>query len=231
MGYPSPEAVSDPVRDVCRKQLRRVHTLIEPWGGIRTVGIENRSHEIFRLESGRLLRGRVLRSVLRHALTVEICLVTVGARMSAEVQRLLTENATLDALVLDAAASAATSSLMDELRRRICAEADERGEGTTLAYGPGFRGWQSEDTKTLFSYLQEGAPVRLNDQLMMTPEKSLLNVIGTVPLACAGHGNPNPCRLCDLERCSLRQSNAAAARKEMADDARRARPEVSGSGV
>jgi hypothetical protein len=59
----------------------------------------------------------------------------------------------------------------------------------------------------LFSYLEtEPLPVRLNEQLMMIPEKSLLCVIGIAPGARLAPPEVVPCRLCDLESCSLRRA-------------------------
>lgn len=48
-------------------------------------------------------------------------------------------------------------------------------------------------------------PVRLNEQLMMTPPHSLLVVIGVVPAEQRWRRDPVPCRMCDLHPCSLRR--------------------------
>lgn len=207
MGYPAAENVSECVRDLCLEQVRRLEDLVDPWGGSRAVRIEGVESDTVRLDCGRALRSRRLASILRRATNLEVCVATVGARVTAAINGLVAAGAMVEALALDAAASAATTSLMTQLRARVCDEALERNCGTTLPYGPGFTGWQIEDTPTVFSLLEgEPLPVRLNQQLMMIPEKSLLNVMGVEP---GGRGTPRevvPCRLCDLERCTLRQA-------------------------
>jgi hypothetical protein len=206
MGYPGPEHVSEPVRELCREHLQRFGDFVEPWAGTHEVQIEAVEADGVLLQGGRVLRSRRLASVLRHATTLQICLATVGGRVSAEVERLMAAGATLEAWTLDAAASVAVTSVMTELRRHLCTAAAAANCGTTLRYGPGYTGWRIEDTPVLFSYLdEEDLPVRLNGQVMMTPAKSLLNVIGLVPGGGTVTREVVPCRICDLAHCSLRQ--------------------------
>jgi len=207
MGYPGPERVSEAVRDLCREHLRRVGDFIDPWAGTHDVRIEAVEADGVLLQEGRVLRSRRLATLLRHATALHICLATVGARVSAQVDRLIAAGAMLEAWTLDAAASVAVTSVMTELRRHLCTEAAAANYGTTLRYGPGYTGWRIEDTLVLFSYLnEEDLPVQLNGQVMMTPAKSLLNVIGLVPGGRTVTREVVPCRICDLAHCSLRQA-------------------------
>jgi hypothetical protein len=207
MGYPAAENVSESVQELCFEQIRRLEDLLDPWGGRRLVRIEGVDSETVRLEVGRTLKGRRLASILRRATNLEVCIATVGARVTAAINDLVTAGAMVEALALDAAASVATTSLMTQLRARVCGEALEQNCGTTLAYGPGFTGWRPEDTTTVFALLEaDPFPVRLNEQLMMIPQKSLLNVMGIEPGGHRTQSEVVPCRLCDLVRCSLRQA-------------------------
>jgi hypothetical protein len=237
LGYPDSGSVSGPVREVCLDQLRRLGDFIAPWAGSREVRIDGVDDDSVRLESGRTLTSRRLATILRRATSLGICLVTVGPGIMPEIERLLAAGATVEALALDAAASAAASALMAELRKRICAQATERHCGTTLRYAPGYTGWHIRDTPTLFSYFdEESVPIQLNQQLMMTPAKSLLGVIGIVP---GGHSTARevlPCRLCDLERCSVRlapyqptRNPAAPGERSATSEVGRAQGEVPGS--
>jgi hypothetical protein len=207
MGYPSAETISESVRDLCFEQIRRLEDLIDPWGGHRVVRIESVDHETVHLEFGRRLKSRRLARLLRRATDLEVCIATVGTRVTTAVNNLVAAGAIVEALALDAAASAATTSLMTLLRARVCKEAREQNFGTTLAYGPGFIGWRIEDTTTVFSLFEgDPLPVRLNEQLMIIPAKSLLNVMGIEPGGPTTRSEVVPCRLCDLTRCSLRQA-------------------------
>lgn len=208
LGYPGPDRVSEPVREICLAELGRLDCLITPWAGSYEVRIERIDTDVIRLDGGRALKSARLSKILRQASALQICLATVGPEVTAEVERLTAEGSMVEALALDAAATAAVTELMGMLREHTCAEAGKRQYGATLRYGPGYTGWCLEDTAVLFSYLDgERLPVRLNQQLVMLPAKSLLNVIGLVP---GGHAAAEvlSCRLCDLLGCGLRRAPA-----------------------
>jgi hypothetical protein len=227
LGYPDSDSVSGPVREICVQQLRRLGDFVTPWAGSHEVQIEGVNGDRVRLTSGRTLNSGRLATILRRATSLRICLVTVGPRITAEIERLIATGAMVEALTLDAAASAAASALMGELRKRVCAQATERHCGTTLRYAPGYTGWHIRDTPTLFSYFdEESVPIRLNQQLMMTPAKSLLGVIGIVPGDHSAAHEVLPCRLCDLERCSVRLAPYQPTRNPPAPGERSATSEV-----
>jgi hypothetical protein len=227
LGYPDSDNVSGPVRAICLEQLRRLGEFIVPWAGCHEVRIEGVDDDSVWLESGRTLNSRRLANILRRATSLRICLVTVGPKIIPEIERLMATGAMVEALAFDAAASAATSTLMAELRERICAQATQRDCGTTPRYAPGYTGWHIQDTSTLFAYLdKESVPIRLNQQLMMIPAKSLLGVIGIVPGGHSAAHEVLPCRLCDLVRCSVRRAPYQPARNPTAPGERNATSEV-----
>jgi len=206
LGYPDREHVSAPVQEICLDQLGRLDQFLRPWAGVHEVRVEEVTADTVRLDCGRTLSGRRLATILRRATSLQICLATVGAEVMEEIKHLVAEGAMLEALALDAGASAAVTRVMAAVRERVCNNAQARGFGTTIRYGPGYTGWQLEDTAVLFSYLgRHRLPVRLNEQFMMLPAKSLLNVIGLVPGGTAQAPEVVPCRMCDLEHCSVRQ--------------------------
>lgn len=226
MGYPGPERVSEPVRTICLAQLGRLEHFIEPWAGSHEVRIEAVENDSVRLDCGRTLSSRRLANILRRATSLQICLATVGAEVMSEIERLVATGSMVEALALDAAASAAVKVLMAAVREQVCTDAEKRHCGTTLRYGPGYTGWRLEDTAVLFSYLDAARlPVRLNEQRMMMPAKSLLSVIGLVP---GGHVTAEvpSCRICDLERCSVRQTPSDPTRHPAAPGERKATSEV-----
>jgi hypothetical protein len=208
MGYPDASRVSHAVLDIALEQLARLDQFVEPWGSCRHLLIDRVDRDRVHLRSGLALRSRRVAGLLRHAMSVELCLVSLGHAITAEVHRLLAADQMIAALALDAAASAATHALIARFRERLCTEAAHEACGTTIPYGPGYTGWDIRDLPGLLSCFttnDEPPPVRLSAHQMMVPEKSLLCVIGIVSRKEASHQHVMPCRLCDLTTCSLRQ--------------------------
>lgn len=207
MGYPDAASASESVREVVGAQVHRVARLVEPWGACREIQVERVGGDSVRLASGQTLTGRRVASMFRRARSVAVCLVTVGAAATAEVRRLMATGCMVEAMAVDAAASASAHASMGVLRARVCADASQRRCTTTVQYGPGYSGWEIGDMAAVFSCLATaGVPVRLNDELMMVPEKSLLGIIGIVPGQRRPAREVEPCRMCDLDPCSLRRA-------------------------
>jgi len=182
MGYRGSRSVSEPVREICVEQLRRLDQFIQPWGGSGEIGIDGINGDTVVLAGGRTLHGANLANTLRCATSLTICLGTVGPSIMAEIKALAAADCTVEGLALDAAGSVALTLFMTQLRKRVAADAKARNCSTTLRYGSDHRGWKGENSTTLLSYLGgEALPVGLNERRMLVPEKSLLEVIGLVP--------------------------------------------------
>lgn len=206
IGYPSLERMSAPVRAVCLEELARLPALCEPWGVWRDFEVRTVREHGIELAGGLELRSRRLAKLMRRARALRLVVTTLGDRISLEIRRLIDENCMLEGLALDAAATAAVHALTEQLIRQSCHDAQARGLGTTPRYAPGYTGWSIHDIAVLFATLEpEHIPVRLNAQLMMRPEKSLLSIVG---LTDDGRiASPvEQCRGCDLIHCSARKA-------------------------
>ncbi|AMN47932.1 hypothetical protein ACG33_12650 [Steroidobacter denitrificans] len=206
IGYPSPERMSEPVREMCLQQLVRLPSLCEPWGTWRDFELRSAHQDGIELAGGLQLISRRLAKLMRKARTMRLFVATLGEAVSREIQHLVHDACMLEAMVLDAAATAAVHALTENLIRRTCDEVQQRGLGTTTRYAPGYTGWNIGDIGVLFATLEcEHMPVQLNAQLMMRPEKSLLSIVG---LTDDGHiaAPLEQCRGCDLIHCSARKA-------------------------
>lgn len=206
IGYPSPERMSEPVREICLRELARLPALCEPWGTWRDFEVRSVRGEGIELAGEIALTSRRLAKLMRRARVLRLFVATLGDEVSRETRRLVHDNQMPEALSLDAAATAAVHALTEALIRRTCDEARRRGLGTTVRYAPGYTGWNIGDIAALFATLDhERVPVELNSQLMMRPEKSLLSVVGltddgqiAAPL--------EQCRGCALVHCTARKA-------------------------
>jgi len=206
IGYPSPERMSEPVREICLHELARLPGLCEPWGAWRDFGVHAVRADGIGLTGGLELTSRRLAKLLRRARVLRLFVTTLGDAVSREIHRLVNDNQMPEAMSLDAAATVAVHALTEELIRRTCDEARRRGLGTTTRYAPGYTGWNIGDIAALFATLEhEQVPVQLNAQLMMRPEKSLLSIVG---LTDDGHiaAPLEQCRGCALVHCTARKA-------------------------
>jgi len=211
IGYPSPEHISAPVRDTCLAEIARLPALCEPWGTWRDFELRSTHADRIELAGGLRLSSRRLARLMRRARTLRLFVATLGDGVSHEIRRLVHDDCMPEAMALDAAATVAIHSLSEDLIRRTCDEVQKIGLGTTTRYAPGYTGWDIRDITALFETLGQEMPVRLNAQLMMRPEKSLLSIVGltddgrvAAPL--------EQCQGCDLLRCSAREAPYRAPR-------------------
>ncbi|CAB1368328.1 hypothetical protein [Denitratisoma oestradiolicum] len=214
MGYPHGQPISPPIQEVINEQLAQLDGLAQPWGTWLEIPIECIDGEQIRLTDQGCLRSRRLSKILRKSSAIRLILATLGPRVSEKVRQYTDDGDMLEALALDSAATAAISSLMEGLQADSCKDASSRGLGSTLRYGPGYTEWELSDIEVLFNYLPKGqVPVRLNDQHMMIPEKSLLAIVGLVPGGRSESPKVDPCRICDLKNCVLRKQPYGESRK------------------
>ena len=209
MGYSDFSKVRDKVRLIAEKEILRVDEFHEPWGqSIETsvCGIEQGDVFLKKNESSVCLKSESLANILRKSDSVAILLVTAGTKTTEESRRLVSEGKMAQALAVSAVGSAMVVDLMKALTHKVFTKAQQRNYGTTLRVGPGYTGWHLNDQATLFSFYDDFAvPIDMSHGVMMSPEKSLLGMVGLNP---GGTEAPEiePCRICDLQGCDMRKS-------------------------
>lgn len=210
MGYSDPSRARKPVLKIVDEQMARAADFAEPWAAsieVPLCGIENdRIHLKYGVEQ-LVLQSDQLPKILRNAESVVILLASAGDKTTQESRRLMSEGKSGQALAIDAMGSAMVVDAMKALTDRVSDDAEKRGYGTTLRVGPGYTGWHFGDQAILFRFFEgmEGLPITMSDGVMMQPQKSLLGMVGLNP---GGKRAPEiePCRLCDLQNCSMRKA-------------------------
>lgn len=128
-------------------------------------------------------------------------LVTVGVALEARAAALQAEGRLAEALLLEAAGSAAAEEAAEALSTAIAAAC---GAGCWTRRSPGFPGWDLAWQPALLGALEAGAlGVRLGTGLMMTPRKSVSFALWLDP------AEPPPrdrCEGCGSVDCAFRQS-------------------------
>ncbi len=159
------------------------------------------------IERDALVVGRIYPGARALALYV----ATLGEKVPARIQSLLSERALAEAYMLDAVASLGADLLSDRLAERFAARAcgEPGGEGLrALPYSPGYCGWPTTGQRPLFATLRpEEIGVRLNDSCLMSPIKSVSGVLVAGPPATHRFRPDFPfCHQCRSRECGPRMA-------------------------
>ena len=150
------------------------------------------------------LRGTAIRNHLRNSFTVAALAVTVGNAIEETSDACFQENQYVQGLLLDAAATALTEQLADELEAYIKTQAQKRGANTTWRFSPGYGDWPIEDQACFCQLLEtETIDLSVTDHFMLNPRKSVTAVIGLTP--CAKKPAGAACQNCSLRSCAFRE--------------------------
>lgn len=139
-----------------------------------------------------------------------IGLVTIGEELETRVGELLAAGAITEALLLDAAGSAAAEEAADRLGAVVCGDDPEAAGHVSCRISPGYGRWPIASQRLLFDVLPHGeAGVELLPSMLMVPRKSISFAmwLGADARPLAGLSG---CVTCELERCRYRRSGAPA---------------------
>ncbi len=133
--------------------------------------------------------------------------VTVGQRVSAEIQERFGSNDLALAAMLDSAASAAADKSAQLAETRFREALSNRGQTapdtSVLSYSPGYCGWDISGQKKLFAALKpERIGIALRDSFVMEPLKSITGVIIAGPREIHSFPASYPfCSRCEARGC------------------------------
>ncbi len=141
-------------------------------------------------------------------------LILVVATIGKQIERLSTEcfskGHVLDALIFDCIGNVALDSLMAAFWSALTLDAKRRGFGVTNFISPGQNVWDIREQAVIFKLIDPlSIGVRLNESLMMSPEKSLAVVCG-VGKKIKTAGETISCDECGMENCSYKKKNGQA---------------------
>jgi hypothetical protein len=138
--------------------------------------------------------------------------VTLGQRISQEVNERFRSNDFALGTMLDAAASAAADKLAEVIESRFLASLSRSSRATAatgvLAYSPGYCGWHISGQRKLFEFLNpEQIGITLTDSFLMQPLKSVSGVLIAGPKEIHFFRNSYPfCDRCDAHGCLARMA-------------------------
>ena len=123
-----------------------------------------------------------LDEIFRKADSLALFAVTVGERLTQEIDTLFKTNEFALGSMLDSVASAGTDKAAESVENRYFDLLSEIGKITTskgiLRFSPGYCGWHMSGQKRLFEFLRpEDSGITLLDSFLMKPLKSISGVL------------------------------------------------------
>ncbi len=151
------------------------------------------------------IKSKKIRKVFDPCDKAAVFLVTLGE----EADKLIADNIKKRphyGFILDAAASIAIESAAEYLEKTITKKLTN-GARATMRYSPGYCDWSIAEQKKLFSLLPyKKLDVKLSDDCLMSPRKSISGIIGICPDA-SNDFTGNACRDCSRENCPYKREN------------------------
>jgi len=163
-----------------------------------------RGSKVF-IEDGLVLEGSSISQLLRRCAKVAVFVLTVGGAVEELAGRLADEGQIVKAYVLDAVGSTAAERLAELVQDSIAAAAGAEGLCISRRFSPGYCDWDIGQQEMVFGALGgDFAGVRLTEDCLMLPQKSVSGIIGVGPCG-EGVETYNPCLTCDKRNCLARR--------------------------
>jgi len=204
-GYTGDRELKAGIREITTEEIEAAQELAKPRAIYREVEVVGVEEDEIRLEGDlRLHVGREIAGWWQGSQSLAVALCTIGGALEERILALSKKGEHAAALILDIAGSVALGSATDQVRRFTCEKASTSGMKVGPGLNPGYAAWPLTDQRLIFSIMPaERIGVRLNDQLMMIPKKSVS--------FCAGLGVSealeqfNRCSHCGVAKCLYRR--------------------------
>lgn len=200
LGYPEGQKPYGRIAGLLGETLREARRLVRPRGVFELLPVSRAADlGVEALDATRLVAG----------------LVTIGDGIESRSTELLRAGAVTEALLLDAAGSAAAEEAADRLGALIAGDNPVESQGSlspashlSCRISPGYGKWPITSQRALFDLLpHEALGVELLPTMLMVPRKSISFAmwLGADARPIAGLSG---CARCELEHCRYRRSKA-----------------------
>jgi len=152
------------------------------------------------IEGSVTFQSEVIARLLEQCEKVAVFLVTISGHLEETVNQLAADGLVLQAAVLDTIGSGVIETVTDFVQERISEDARTQGLCISRRFSPGYCDWDISEQKMVFRAMNgDYAGIRLTEQCLMLPQKSISGIIGIGP--CNKVENYNPCKTCDKQDC------------------------------
>jgi hypothetical protein len=138
--------------------------------------------DLIEVHDGFKIQSRKVFDWMNGSVGLYLSAITIGPALDEEVARLSSSGDMTRAFLLNAYGAEAAEALMEELNREIARTARLQGFILTKRYSPGYGDWLITAQKDLLGLLQaENIGIKLTENYLMIPEKSVSAIIGARP--------------------------------------------------
>lgn len=151
--------------------------------------------------------GKRLSSYFKGATHAHIFLVTLGKDIEEEASRLMAKGGYLNGYLMDRIGSFAVEDLAGKAEEKLRSLYASRDHSVSGRVSPGYCDWPIEEQRKLQKVLNfSAAGVRLTENCMMAPKKSISAIIGIGPKGLFP-AKSSRCAICDEKDCRYRGSS------------------------
>lgn len=145
---------------------------------------------------------KIVTRLLRKSEIIMVFAVTIGESLEIRSKHEMQQGNALEGYILDILGSELAEEATEYLHQTIATQLEEQNYRLSNRYSPGYCKWPVNEQHELFSLLDAETGIELNESSLMTPAKSVSGMMGI------GREIKNvayKCRICDDEKCILRE--------------------------
>jgi hypothetical protein len=179
LGYSRSLTKIDPkTENLIKENLSAAQKIIKPRAAVAFDNITLTQDEAL-CENGFKIRSKDVAKLLKGCFKIYGVVVTIGPAAEKRRDDFIAQKETFQALIFDAAGSAAAEETITSANRQIKEYEEKNGNIVTKRYSPGYGDWTLENQKNFLTWLgADKIGITLTDAHLMKPEKSVSAVIG-----------------------------------------------------
>jgi len=172
--------LSGPMRDEAEKLIKKAENTLNLTGAYRIMNLDRIDPPKVILEDGTVLSGVRLAELMKDCDQAIIMLATGGSEIMELINRLQEEGRMSEAVIIDAAASEITDSVLDMVMLHVNQMLRSKGRVLTkMRFSPGYGDFDLEQQRELYRLMNgEAFGITLNEACLLIPEKSVLAIAG-----------------------------------------------------
>ncbi len=193
------------IKEILAYEIEEAYCLMQPRAIWAEAIVKEIADGIVNLEGRFVLHAGDIAKEWEGSQLLAMAVCTIGSALEQKVAELFAQREFAKAMMLDSVGSAAVESVADEVNYAICQRAETLGLKTSPRSSSGYGKWNLTDQRVLLGATHAyRIGVRLNEQYMMIPRKSVSFAIG-IGSIMVGAEDATPCRRCGREGCEYRR--------------------------